>query len=714
MAALKLSKETYLDKVHGAWLGKSVGVTFGASGRGQLLSSFREYYAPVPGQPVASVALDIPLVWLKTMEETGVRLSPEEMAIAWLENLDYAQEELGYATLNLRRGLPPPVSGAYSNWFSDSALGMARADFWAQVAPGSPQIAAQYAYHDATIDHAEEGEWAAMFLAATMSAAFFIDDAFTLLTIGLAMIPRTSRTARAVKAALAAGQRGATWFEARESVLLECGTKNFSDVAPNIGFFTIGLLYGLNDFSDSLCAAVNCGYDSESVGAAIGALTGIRYGASRIPEQWTKPLGDLLIPGMGLRSESLPFALSEVAERVVVLGRRVIAERGIDVEITEGDAQKTPSEAQKTALEAPKTPLEEPKTPAEEAVSAPQEGEEGTIESVAEAMSAAESEPPAPPEISIEPPLEPEAEPAPDVLSAIAWTDNALVKPLLVTNPNAQIHLVNGYQITLNCDAPVIAYNQLKVVGISVRNSGKEAFMGKITLLAPSKWQAKAPTGVGQRQVIAAENGSFYGEFSLLVQEGAGRIETTNSLVLQLSPEQGEPFSAEFLLIGAACWRTVGPFANYDGEGFDRTYLPEDRPGLHESYVTRAMQQATWEKRAFASAVLDIEPLFKGSSGVFYGQTILRCAESVPARLSAHTNSGVKVWLNNAPVLRRHHRETFRPNIGSGNWSADIDLKSGDNVVMVKWVRGSEPLQFSLTITDREERGLPDVSNTAW
>lgn len=137
MAALKLTVETYLDKVHGAWLGKSIGITLGASTRGQLISSFRDYYVPVPGQPVASIALDIPLVWLQTLESLGVRPSPEEMAIAWLDHLDYSQEELGYATLNLQRGLPPPASGAYSNWFRDSAMGMARADFWALLAPGS-------------------------------------------------------------------------------------------------------------------------------------------------------------------------------------------------------------------------------------------------------------------------------------------------------------------------------------------------------------------------------------------------------------------------------------------------------------------------------------------------------------------------------------------------------------------------------------------------
>ena len=189
MAALTMTVETYRDKVLGAWQGKSAGVTLGAAQRGQLAPGRNNFYSPVPGQPAASVALDFPLVWLHTLEETGPDVVPEDLAVAWLEHLDYSQDEFGYAALNLRRGLPPPASGAHSNWFRHATGGVMRADFWAMLAPGAPQIAAAYAYHDAKLDHSEEGVWAAMFLAAVGSAAFFLSDPIILLTIGLAMMP---------------------------------------------------------------------------------------------------------------------------------------------------------------------------------------------------------------------------------------------------------------------------------------------------------------------------------------------------------------------------------------------------------------------------------------------------------------------------------------------------------------------------------------------
>ena len=204
------------------------------------------------------------------------------------------------------------------------------------IAPGAPQVAAIYAYHDAKLDHSEDGVWAAMFLAAVGSAAFFLSDPIILCTIGLAMIPRTCRTARAVKTAIAAWQRAASWLEARESVQHESGNKNFTDAPQNLGFFAIGLLYGQRDFGTSLCASVNCSYDAETTGGAMGAVMGIIKGSANLPHAWIAPIGDLVIPGLGMRDYDAPLSLVEVVERTVAVGRTVVGARCPDVAITEG------------------------------------------------------------------------------------------------------------------------------------------------------------------------------------------------------------------------------------------------------------------------------------------------------------------------------------------------------------------------------------------
>lgn len=51
-----------------------------------------------------------------------------------------------------------------------------RSELWACLAPGDPALAAAYAREDACLDHAEEGLWAEVWLAALQSAAFVESD----------------------------------------------------------------------------------------------------------------------------------------------------------------------------------------------------------------------------------------------------------------------------------------------------------------------------------------------------------------------------------------------------------------------------------------------------------------------------------------------------------------------------------------------------------
>ena len=217
-------------------------------------------------------------MWLAALNESGPDITSDDLAVAWLEHLDYSDEECGYAALNLRRGLPPPASGAFSNWFRGGTRGMMRADLWGLLCPGAPQTAAGYAYHDSILDHSEEGEWAAMFLPPLQRRVFhtrFAHPDYDWPCHDSENVPdrprRENRACRRAAGRIVAGSAG--------NVIHEVGNKNFSDAPQNMGFFTIGLFYGMGDFGNSLCAGVNCGYDSEAVGGALGALLGIRMDA---------------------------------------------------------------------------------------------------------------------------------------------------------------------------------------------------------------------------------------------------------------------------------------------------------------------------------------------------------------------------------------------------------------------------------------------------
>ena len=68
---LTLTHDTYLTKLHQAWLGKSVGVTLGQPLKGRVILSSLNFYLATPGQACASLAMDYPLVWLAVLEQCG-------------------------------------------------------------------------------------------------------------------------------------------------------------------------------------------------------------------------------------------------------------------------------------------------------------------------------------------------------------------------------------------------------------------------------------------------------------------------------------------------------------------------------------------------------------------------------------------------------------------------------------------------------------------
>jgi len=243
----------------------------------------------------------------------------------------YNSDEYGLHKTNLRIGLLPPVSGHYHNWFKDCMGSPIRSEIWACIAPGLPNVAARYAYEDAIVDHAGgESVYGEMFNAALESAAFVVDDRIKLVEIGLSYIPEDCQTAGAVRDALDAFRRGLDWKQARDYVL----DRSYSLIAQysplNLGFQTIGLLYG-EDFGEAICKAVNCGYDTDCTGATVGAVIGIIEGMSGLPEKWTAPLNDKIVTNAswgGIAHLREPKNLDELTRRVCAVGSKVLAVHG--------------------------------------------------------------------------------------------------------------------------------------------------------------------------------------------------------------------------------------------------------------------------------------------------------------------------------------------------------------------------------------------------
>lgn len=343
MPELDIQSHQFRDKVLGCWIGKNCGGTLGtpveeAWGRAEPFDIW--WYPELQSGGLPNDDLEMQLVWLTALEQVGPDLTARDLARYWLDHIGYNFDEYGLSKANLRLGLEPPVSGAFNNWFVDCMGSPIRSEVWACVAPGHPRIAALYAYEDAVCDHAGgESVFGELFNAAIQSAAFVIDDRQTLLDVGLSYVPEGSATQRAVLAARAAYAEGLTWQQARTRVL-EATPSLIAQYSPiNMGFQTIGWLYG-DDFGDALCKTVNCGYDTDSSGGSIGSWLGITAGISRLPTRWIEPFGMGLSTNEswgGVRhltdgSTPVPTDIVELTDSIVRQAQRVLRHHGVELD----------------------------------------------------------------------------------------------------------------------------------------------------------------------------------------------------------------------------------------------------------------------------------------------------------------------------------------------------------------------------------------------
>lgn len=132
------------------------------------------YTHDLNGEPLPNDDLDIQILWLLAMEDRGIHIDAKDLGEYFNEFMIFTHAEYGVAKTNLRSGFQPPVTGSFNNDFKDSCGSYIRSEIWACLFPGHPELAAQYAFEDAIVDHGDgEGVYAEIFIAAMESAAFY-------------------------------------------------------------------------------------------------------------------------------------------------------------------------------------------------------------------------------------------------------------------------------------------------------------------------------------------------------------------------------------------------------------------------------------------------------------------------------------------------------------------------------------------------------------
>lgn len=342
----------YDERVYAGWLGKCIGVRFGAPLEGWTYDEIRAnvgeltgYLHEAPGKvfkPDDDTAL--PMILIRAMEDYGPTpdLTAEQIGQTWLNYLSDQQGTLwwgGYgistehtAYLNLANGVPAPQSGSIAlngAILAEQIGGQIFSDIWGLIAPGNPALAAQLAERAASVSHDGNGIYGGRFIASLVSLAFDESDPIALIEKGLTFIPADSEYSRVIRAMLAHYREEPLDWHAGYAYLREhFGYDRYPGmvhIIPNAGVIALALLYGGGDFSRSIQIANMAGWDTDCNVGNVGAIMGVMVGLGGIDPAWREPMNDLLIAASIIGTRNI-LTIPQCADLFARIGRQLADE----------------------------------------------------------------------------------------------------------------------------------------------------------------------------------------------------------------------------------------------------------------------------------------------------------------------------------------------------------------------------------------------------
>lgn len=342
--SLKIDYTAYFDKVLGGWYGKFIGGTIGGPVEGIKDTLALTYYEEIPEISAPNDDADFQVVWLHALEEHGPWLTSRDLAHEWLAHIWYPFCEYGYGMKNFSRKIYPPTSGWFNNEYFKECMGCPiRSEIWAFVCPGAPALAREYAFLDATLDHAGASVMAEQFFATMEAAAFFESDMDALLNAGLDSILDDSRLRECLEDTYDWYHDEGDWKAVRMNILSEYGSPDMTSAVQNIAFTLLALLEGKDDFERVILTAANCGYDTDCTCATAGAIIGIMHGAEAIPAKWKDPLQDRF--SLGIDYERPSNSIRDLTADTCAMGAYIAEARETGVEIVGAPRKAQPANA---------------------------------------------------------------------------------------------------------------------------------------------------------------------------------------------------------------------------------------------------------------------------------------------------------------------------------------------------------------------------------
>jgi ADP-ribosylglycohydrolase len=257
--------------------------------------------------------LNFAILALQLLERHGNALTTEDVAQAWLNDLPagrvFTAERVAYR--NLLDGIEPGRAALVANPFREWIGAQIRTDAYGWAHPGDRTAAARLALVDARLSHTGAGVDGALWVAAMSAAALVLDDPHEVALAGLDVIAGDGAIARAVRFGLGLAERELD--DALDALHATYGELHWVHAVNNTALAAYAL--SAPDFTTAIGRAVMGGWDTDSVGATVGAVFGAVRG---VPAEWSAPLDNRVatsLPGMN------QIAIDELAARTVEVAR---------------------------------------------------------------------------------------------------------------------------------------------------------------------------------------------------------------------------------------------------------------------------------------------------------------------------------------------------------------------------------------------------------
>lgn len=304
------------DKLKGAWVAQTVGVTFGQPVEFKFNSTMIQDYQKLNWdensleveyreRPGTYDDIYMDLSFMKVIEEEGLDAPAQSFALSFA-NADYklwfANQSARY---NIQNGLTPPESGHWTNNpCADDIDFQIEADFAGLMNPGMVNSAVEICDKVGHIMSYGDGYYGGVFVASLYSFAMVSDntnDIEGIVNNAIQVIPSASKFAKCINDVIKWYKEDPTdwktnWHKVNSKWSADIGSplgvfQPFNiDAKINAAWVVMGLLYGNGDFTRTFEIATRCGDDADCNPATAGGVLASIVGFSKIPDFWTQGL----------------------------------------------------------------------------------------------------------------------------------------------------------------------------------------------------------------------------------------------------------------------------------------------------------------------------------------------------------------------------------------------------------------------------------------